>query len=331
MLKMMQDKQMSLKEAVKKYVHDGDAIALGGATTCRKPYAAVAEIIRQGKKDLYIHGGTAGGDVDMLIGANCCKALINAYCANSGYTNVCRRYRKYIEEKKILIEDYSLDVQSIIFHAAALGLPYVPVKHMLGSDLVNKWGISEEIREKDPKLPDKKLQIAENPFMPGETLCLVPTPQIDVAIIHVQKAAIDGTARIEGAVFSDLDMAMAAKYCIVTCEEIVEVDELRHEPDLNCIPCLVTDAVVHAPLGAHPSQVYNYYDYDREFLRMYDKVSSDDGLFEEFLQDWIYGCENHYEYLQKIGIKRLNRIRVVKGLGYAAHRPARSDQDDLTV
>lgn len=313
---MVQHKVMTLKEAIKSYLKSGDSIALGGCTTNRKPYAAVSEIIRQGIKDLYIHGGNAGGDSDMLIGADCCKVYINAYCANSGYTNVCRRYRKYIEEKKILVEDYSLDIQAVLFHAAALGLPYVPVKHMLGSDLVEKWGISEEIRAKDDKLPNKKIIVNNNPFNPDEKLCLVPTPEIDVAIIHVQKASVDGTARIEGARFSDLDMAMAAKYCIITCEEIVDSEELRRDPYLNCIPSIVTDAVVHAPFGAHPSQVYNYYDYDRNFYRMYDKVSRDDKQYEKFLHDWVYSCETHKDYLAKLGVSRLNRLKVIKGIGY---------------
>ena len=41
-------KVMSLHDAVEKFVHDGDAISLGGFTTNRKPYAAVHEILRQG-------------------------------------------------------------------------------------------------------------------------------------------------------------------------------------------------------------------------------------------------------------------------------------------
>ena len=314
---MSENKLMSMKEAIGKFVHAGDFLALGGCTTGRKPYAAVSEIIRQGIKDLYIHGGNGGGDMDLLIGTGSCKVYINAYTANSGITNVSRRFRKFIEQNKILYEDYSLDVQSIIFHGAALGFPYVPIKHMLGSDLVEKWGISEEIRKKDPKLPDKKLMVAENPFNPGETLCLVPIPEIDVAIVHVQKAALDGTARIEGSIFSDLDMAMAAKHCIVTCEELVDVDEIRREPYRNTIPCLVTDAVVLAPFGAHPSQCYNYYDYDREFFRMYDKVSGDDLLFDAFIQEWIMDCEDNMKYLEKLGTRRLNSLKVIDGIGYA--------------
>ena len=313
---MAENKVTTLKEAIRSFVHSGDCIVFGGNTTNRKPYAAVHEIIRQGIKDLYIIGMCAGGDSDMLIGAGSCKAYINAYCANSGYTNVCRRYKKYIQEGKVLVEDYTLDVLPTMVHAAALGLPFVPLKNMLGSDLANKWGIPENIREKDSKLHRKKLIIDRNPFRPDEVVCLVPTPEIDVAILHVQKASPDGIVRIEGGLLYDLDCAMAAKHLIITCEELVESEELRREPHYNQIPSIVTDAVVVVPFGAHPSQVFNYYDYDREFLMMYDKMTRDDESFDEFLKEWVFDVKDHEQYLEKLGISRLMDLRVIKGLGY---------------
>lgn len=323
MIKIRTNKLYTLKEAISKFVHDGNSIAFGGFTTNRKPYAAVHEIVRQEIKDLYIHGGPAGGDVDILIGAGRCKAYINCYTANSGYSNVSRRFREFIEEGKILFEDYSMDVQTIMFHAASLGLPYVPVKHMLGSDLVEKWGIPEEERVKHDKLSNKKLIVSQNPFKPDEKICLVPTPQLDVAIIHAQKATVDGTVRIEGSLLMDIDIALAAKHCIVTCEEIVEDEEIMRDASLNNIPCFKTDAIIHAPFGAHPSQTFNYYDYDRDYLKMYDKASKNDQEFQKFLQDWVYGVESHEGYLEKLGVARLNKLKIRKGLGYAVSTTAK--------
>lgn len=313
---MTESKVMSMQEAISKFVHDGDHIVLGGFVTNRKPYAAVHEIIRQGIKDLYLDGGPGGGDVDLLIGANCVKVLFNSYVANSGYTQVSRRFRKYIEEGKILFEDYSLDVQPIMYHAAALGMPYVAVKNMLGSSLVDKWGIDPETYKNDPKLPPCKLIVADNPFEPGDKVCLLPTPKIDTAIIHVQQAAPDGTCRVDGSIFIDTDIAMGATNCIVTCEQIVHPDELRREPWRNQLPKVVPDAVVEAPFGAHPSQCTNYYDYDGLFMRMYDKVSGDDELFEEFLNEYIRGTKDHKEYLDKLGASRLLGLSAKNGWGY---------------
>jgi len=201
-------------------------------------------------------------------------------------------------------------------HGAALGLPFVAVKHQLGTDLVDKWGISEEERKKHPKLPPKKLIVAPDPLNPSEIYCYIPTPKLDVAIVHVQKASPDGTARIEGPGFSDVDMAIAAKHVIVCCEELIPNEEMHREPGLNSIASVVVDAVVVAPYGAHPSQCANYYDYDRDYLRYYDKVTKDAASFDEYLNEWVY-APNHEEYLEKLGIKRLINLKTVKGIGFS--------------
>ncbi|MEN6326778.1 MAG: CoA-transferase [Syntrophomonas sp.] len=309
-------KIMTMEEAIHQYVRNGNCVTLGGFVTNRKPYAAVREIIRQGVKNLYIEGGPAGGDVDMLIGAGCVKTLLNSYFANSGFTEVCRRSRQAIESGAILWEDYSLDVQALMYHAAALGLPYIPVKNMLGSSMIDKWGISTDIRKNDSKLASSKLMVSPNPFNPDERVCLLPTPKIDTAIIHVQKACADGTCRIEGNVFMDIDIAMGATNCIVTCEELVSHDELRREPWRSQLPNLVPDAVVHVPNGAHPSQCAGYYDYDAEFLRMYDEVSRNEETFKNYLHQWVYETKDNDGYMAKLGAVRLANLRVKPGYGY---------------
>lgn len=310
------NKVMTMKEAISKYVHDGDYLVLGGFVTNRKPYAAVREIIRQGLKDLYVDSGPGGGDIDMLVGAGCVKVLMISFVGNSGYTPVCRRVRKAIEEQTILWEDYSLDAQTIMYHAAALGIPYVPIKDVLGSSMIDRWGIPPEVWEKDPKLGSRKLVVTNNFFNPEEKVCVLPTPKIDTAIIHVQRACADGTCRIDGPSFIDIDIAMGATNCIVTCEELVDEDELRKEPWLNSLPSLIPDAVVQVPYGAHPSQCANYYDYDPPFFRMYDQVSRSAESFKEYLNEWVYGVEDNDAYIDKLGAIHLKNLRVKPGPGY---------------
>jgi glutaconate CoA-transferase subunit A len=229
---------------------------------------------------------------------------------------VCRRFRAAVEHGDILFEDYSLDVHTIAYHAAALGLSYIPIKNMLGSDLVNKWGISEEQRKLHPKLPAKKFIIADDPFEPGSKLCLVPTPHIDVACIHVQMASPDGTCRIEGLPFQDLDIAMAAKYTIISCDKLVSNEEIRRHPELNSLTGLCVDAVVHIPYGAYPSQCFALYDYDGSFFLEYDKISRSQESFDAFSDEYIFGCKNHQEFLDKCGASHLLELQVVEGLGY---------------
>lgn len=310
-------KVCTLQEAVSKYVKSGDHIVFGGFTTNRKPYAAVYEIIRQGLTDFVGEGGPAGGDWDMLIGEGRIKAYNNCYTANSGYTNVSRRFRAAFEQGKLNMEDYSQDAIMLMLHAASLGLPFLPVRLMQGTDLTDKWGISKEVRKEIEKLPDDKFVYVENPFKKGETVVALPVPEIDVAVIHVQRASFDGTSVILGDEFHDVDIAVAAKRCIVTCEELVSDEEIRKDPTLNSIPGFCVDAVVHCPYGAHPSQCYDFYDYDPDFFKMYDKVSKTDEDFAAFMKEWVYDVPDHDAYLNKLGATRLIKLHNVPGLGYA--------------
>ena len=221
---------MSLHDAVAKYVENGDVLATGGFTTNRKPYAAVSEILRQGQKDFIVYAGPGGGEVDMLIGEGRVAAYINCYTANSGYTNVSRRFRAAIEKGQLTYEDYSQDVLMLMLHASSLGLPFLPVRLMQGSGLMKYWGISEEKRKTMPKMEDLKCVEIENPMVPGQKVVAVPVPRIDTALIHVQQASPDGTCIICGDEFHDIDIAVAARKTIVTCEEIVSNEYIRRDP-----------------------------------------------------------------------------------------------------
>ena len=263
------NKVMSLHDAVAKYVENGDTLAIGGFTTNRKPYAAVSEILRQGQKDFIVYAGPGGGEVDMLIGEGRVAAYINCYTANSGYTNVSRRFRAAIEQGKLTYEDYSQDVLMLMLHASSLGLPFLPVRLMQGSGLMKFWGISEEKRKTMPKIEDLKCAEIENPMVPGQKVVAVPVPKIDTAIIHVQQASPDGTCIIMGDEFHDIDIAIAARKTIVTCEEIVSDEYIRRDPTKTRIFGECVQAVVKAPYGAWPSQCYAYYDDDDAGLKEY--------------------------------------------------------------
>ncbi len=309
------NKVYTLSDAIAEFVHTGDHLAIGGFTTSRKPIAAVSEIIRQGQTDFIAEGGPAGSDWDMLIGAGRVKAYINCYTANPRFSNISCRFRAAIEAGSILFEDYSQDAAMLMFHAAALGMPYYPSRRMLGSGLEDVWGISREQRMQIDKLPDEKYIIQDNPFRPGEKLLLLPVPDLDTAIIHVQVASFDGTCRIFGDPYQDIDLAFAARHVIVTCEELVTNEEIRREPNKNSIPGFVVDAVVHLPFGAHPTQCSEYYDYDKRFLFDYDAYGKTAERFEEFLQAWVYGVRDHSAYLDKLGTSRVLALKTVPAWG----------------
>jgi len=312
------DKIKTLKEAVNLYIHDGCHISFGGFTINRQPMACAYEMIRQGKKNLHVYIHSGGQTLDILIGAGCVKAVEIAYGANGRFAPTCVRFRKAVERGELPVEDYSNYQMTLRFLAGAMGVPFLPVKSGMGTDIVKKWGFTAEMRRSDPRLPDHKLLVQNNPFVNDgqEPLVLVPAVNPDVTVIHAQQADYQGTVRLAGLTFADVEQARAAQHVIVTCEDLVEPGVLRAEPERNHIPFFAVDAVVHVPHGAHPSACYGYYDYDAQHLNMYRTTASDDKKFSAYLEEYVLTVNSHEEYLNKIGKEALDRIRAVPPFGY---------------
>ncbi|MBW1973699.1 MAG: CoA transferase subunit A [Deltaproteobacteria bacterium] len=316
------DKVMDIKDAIKKFVKNGSHISIGGFTLNRNPMAAVYEIIRQNIKGLHLYAHANGQAVDELIGAGSISKLEIAYGGNARFAPTCIRFKKAIQDGKLLFEDYTNYQMALRFLAGAIGVPFLPTKSSLGTDILNKWGFSKDLREKDPKIPNKKVIVMDNPFDSwgdASKVVLLPAINPDVTIIHVQKADKQGTVRMKGLTFADVEQAKSSKYLIVTCEELVESDELRNDPDQNQIPFFYVDAVVHIPYGAYPTACYRYYDYDPIYLNEYRRYAQDDELFKKYLDKFVYGVKDHQDLLNIIGKERIEMIKADSRTGYAVN------------
>jgi glutaconate CoA-transferase subunit A len=318
-----QDKVVTLREAVREYVKDGSHISIGGFTINRNPMAAVYEIIRQGIRGLHLYAHSNGQGADELIGGGCVSRMDVAYGGNGKYAATCIRFRKAVQEGTIQIEDYSNFQMTLRFMAGAMGVPFLPTVSGLGTDLVNVWGYPEEMRRQDPHLPNRKLVVMENPFdgwLNTSKVVLVPAIQTDVTILHVQKADRQGTGRILGLTFADVEQAKSARHLILTCEELVDTEEMRAHPDQNNIPFIHVDAVVHVPFGAYPTACYRYYDYDPACLWAYAGYAKDDLRYGEYLQKMIHGVKSHEEFIAlNGGAESLARIKADPETGYAVN------------
>ncbi len=314
------DKVVDLKTAVNRFVENGSHISIGGFTVNRNPMAAVYEMIRQRKKDLHLYAHSNGQGVDELIGGGCLSRLEIAYGGNGRFAPTCYRFRKAVQEGTLQVEDYSNYQMTLRFLAGAMGVPFLPTRSSLGTSLLTEWGFSEADRKSDPRLPERKAHVMENPFDGwGEVdkVVLVPAVNPDVTIIHVQKADRAGTARIEGLTFADVEQVKAAKHVIVTCEELVETDALRQNPDLNQIPFFCVDAVVRVAHGAYPTACYRYYDYDPVYLNAYREAAVNEEGFDAYLQENIFDTADHAAFIERQGAGRLEAIAADARTGYA--------------
>jgi glutaconate CoA-transferase subunit A len=218
------------------------------------------------------------------------------------------------------VEDYSNYQMTLRFLAGAMGVPFLPTRSGLGTSIVDKWGFPPAMRTADPKIPNRKMIVIDNPFdgwAETSRLVLVPAIYPDVTILHVQKADRQGTARIEGLPFADVEQAKAAGHVILTCEELVDPDYLREIPEYNQIPFFCADAVVKVPFGAFPTACYRYYDYDPVYLNRYRLATSDEDRYRDYLNRFVYGVGDHQTLLQRVGAERIEKIKADPRRGYA--------------
>lgn len=284
-------KVMTAKEAVEKFVFDGAVVGTGGQNVGRCTMALVHEIVRQEKKDLTLVGCNQSISMDTLVGAGTVKRC-EAGTGNLEFFGTTFCWRRAIQDGIIEMEDYSHLSMVSRFLAGEMGLPFMPVKSLLGSDMLKYKAKSTQ----------KKFEIVDNPWNPDENVVLLPALNPDVAIIHAQRADEMGNVVMDGFLAHDVEMVRASTNTIVSCEEIVPTEEIRNDGERTTIPYMYISAVVEQPFGAYPTAAYRYYDYDADHVTYYQKCARAGGQeYQDYLQEYVYDCETFDDFLEKAG------------------------------
>jgi glutaconate CoA-transferase subunit A len=289
--KSLFDKRMTEAEAVSQFVHDGDYIGTELYGTVRCPMSLVYEIIRQGKKDLIV-AGQGVLELDLLLSAGLVGALDLTYIGLEVY-GVSNPLRREVESGRIeTCVDWSNAAMAWRFKATAMGVPFVPVRSMLGTDTLK---YSAAIVVKDP--------------FTGDPVCLVPALILDVGLIHVHRADIYGNAQIDGISGFAAEMARSCKRLVISTEQIVDTEVIRSHPNRTIIPYFLVDAVVEAPFASHPGEMCYVYRRDEALVKDWVKAAEDPVTSRLYLDKYIYGVKNHQEYLDLIGAERLQSLK----------------------
>jgi glutaconate CoA-transferase subunit A len=289
----MTSKLMSLKEAVEEFVHDGDYLAIGGFGANRTPIAACHEIVRQGRKNMGFAGHTSTHDFQILSVGEVFNRVDIAYIVGLEARGLSPCARKYMESGKVEVCEWTNYSLSARLKAAAMGVPYVPTRNVLGTDTFKYSGG----------------KIVECPFT-GKPLMLQPALYPDVSVIHVHESDVYGNARIQGILISDDDLARASKRVIITTERLIPNEEIRRDPTRTVIPFYLVDAVCEVRYGAYPGTMPYEYFSDEEHLQEWFRVQSDPEEFRKFLSRNIYECPDHYEYVRRNGgVQKINELR----------------------
>jgi len=296
-------KVMSAREAIEKFVHDGDEVVIGNYTvgSCAE---LVYEIIRQGKKGFTLYSQSGIFDVEVLVAGGCVNRLVSTYVMRSGGKKGGSAVERALNAGTLEIEDYTNFEYNARLVAGMHGFTFMPVlEGVRVTDIFRKRGFMGE----------NKFQIISCPYTRRE-IVTVPAATPDVCVIHVQRADVDGNAQYWGAMGSVAAAALASKRIIVSCEEIVEHDIIQSSPHLTIIPAYRVNAVVEAPWGAHPTEVLGYYNVD---TFMYNGLFSAaaataDGL-AAWMDEWVYSCPDRAayidHYIQRFGVETLNELR----------------------
>jgi glutaconate CoA-transferase subunit A len=285
-------KLQPLSDAISKLVKDEDVVYAAGFTHLI-PFAAGHEIIRQGRKNLTLARATPDLIYDQMVAAGCARKVIFSYMGNPGVGSL-RIVRAAIERGELDWEEYSHFGMITRLQAGASGLPFLPMKQTGAHDLEKANPLIKRIAD---------------PYS-GEELVAVPALTPDVAIVHVQRADANGNAHLWGIVGEQKEVAFAAKKVILTCEEIVDEEIIRSDPNRTLIPGFIVSAVCHVPHAAHPSYAQGYYDRDNEFYLNWDKVSESTDQVKEYLDEWVYAVRDREEYWEKLGQSVHSRLKI---------------------
>ena len=219
-------------------------------------------------------------------------AWIGNVSAGLGYN-----YRRAAEDgvpHPLEIVDHSNFTISLGLTAGALGVPYLPARTLLGSDLARDGG------------PFKH---GSSPFG-GERLLYVPAIVPDVTILHVQRASEDGGCHAWGNLGVSAEAALAGKRVILVAEEIVDRAVITSDPNRVLVPPHRVTAVVHEPGGAHPSSVQGYYGRDHAFYTEYHIATKTAAGSDAWLERWVRGVDGRKQFIGLLGADRWRSLAV---------------------
>lgn len=287
-------KLRTLHDAIAAEVQDGMSVFMGAALESLIPFAAGYEIMRQRRHSLTLMTTISDMQFDQLIGAGVARKVCGAWVGNVA-AGLGHNYRRAAEEGvpgPLEVENHSNFTVALGLKAAAMGVPFLPARTLMGSGL-----------RTEPQFATIHCPFTRAPLLAVREL------RPDVAIVHVQRADAEGNAHVWGNLGVTQDAVMAARKVVLTCEEIVSHDVILSDPNRTLIPGFLVAAVVHAPFGSHPAPTQGYTRRDDAAYFDYHRRSREREGFQAWLREWVLGVDGHDAYLEKLGSDRLAALK----------------------
>lgn len=295
-------KVMTTKEAISRFVHDGDSVITGNYTE-GLPMSMLFEIIRQGRKGLTYYSQSGSVDAEFLVAGDCLEKMCSAFIHKWGGRGAGSMVERYQRAGKLQVEDYTNFTYNARLAAGAYGYSFMPVlPAIMDSDVFKVRGYMGE----------RKFDVVLCPFT-GRDIPVVPAANPDVCLLHVQRADKYGNAQHWGGLGSTVHACLASKTIIVSCEELVDSDVIKSSPHHTIVPAFRVSAVIEEPYGCHPCDLPGYSNPDRPMYSLINSAFSCEEGLRSMFDEWIYGLpdRNAYmrHYIEVFGQETLNLYR----------------------
>jgi glutaconate CoA-transferase, subunit A len=290
------DKRLDLAAAAR-LVGDGALLALGGGLSARLPMALVRELIRQGRSALHVVGSAHSVDVDLLVAAGALAVSEESYVGFEQDLGLAPAFRRAAQEGTIEIRESCCDTILMQLRAAEMGLPFMPVRGIRGSDIVRLHPEYSEV---------------VCPFT-GERLVAVPPLQPDVVLLHAPIGDRHGNLHLAQPYVLDERFAAASRTVVATVDRLVSSDEVVAAGVV--VPAHLVAGVAEVPFGAHPTSCDPGYAYDREHLAEYVRAAGAGGdALQGYLDRYVHLAGGEDEYRAVVGEERLRALASGAGL-----------------
>lgn len=284
----MSDKQLQkqvTESEVVSAISDGMTVGIGGWGSRRKPMSLVRAIARSSLKDLTLVS-YGGPDVGILCKLGKVKKVVYGFCSLDSIP-LEPHFRTARQEGSIEAEEYDEGMFQLGLRAAGWRLPFLPTRSGLGSDVTQMA---------------PRLKTVKSPYDDGEELIAMPALELDVALVHMNRADASGNAQYLGPdpYFDDM-FCLAAKKRFVSAERIVPTAELTAGAPIQSLLLnrLMVDGVIEAPMGAHFTECAGDYGRDEAFQAEYANTAKDPEAWKVFRDRYVL-APSHDHYRQAV-------------------------------
>jgi glutaconate CoA-transferase subunit A len=266
------DKRMTEDDVVSE-IEDGMVIGIGGWGSRRKPMSLVRALARSSLRDLTVVS-YGGPDVGLLCATGKVAKVVYAFVSLDSIP-LEPHFRAARESGRIKTMELDEGMFLLGLTAAAQRVPFLPTRVGLGSDLLAM---------------NPSLRTVFSPYDDAEELVAMPALELDVALVHMNRADAGGNGQYLGIdPYMDDLFCLAAKKRFLSCERIVPTEELASAGCVHSLRInrLMTDGVVEARLGAHFTSCLPDYDRDEAFQREYALSATDTDKWAQFRARYV--------------------------------------------